>query len=163
LRSDIRLQRRLALLSMAGWAALGLPLHVLARELTSADYRGAPKDLVLWGQLAKVGITRDSGRIKAQFLPEARALDGRKLTLVGFMTPVAAGEAHQRFLLSSRPLDCSHCVPLGAAEIVEVNARGKEWSRQLPVLVRGRLVLVGEPVDGPIYKLNDAVILDRGK
>src|SRR5687767_263484 len=92
-----------------------------AQVLTAKDFRNAPRDLVLWGELAKVGVTRKSGRYHVTFLPPVLALDGKTVALVGFMTTVRPGDRHTQFLLSNRPI-CEECH--GAPNlygIVEVN------------------------------------------
>jgi hypothetical protein len=128
--------------------------------LTEADFQGSPKDVVLWGELARVGVSRREGRFVPTFLPPVIALDGKSITLVGYMTPLQKGEDHKQFLLSDRPILCGHCSPPAPAAIVEVNLKTSEWRRERPIMVRGKLQLVRD-VPGLFYRLNEGVILQR--
>jgi len=130
------------------------------RALTSNDFRDAPGDLILWGQLAKVGLTRSSGRYHVTFLPPVSALDGKTVTLVGFMTTVHPGTLHTQFLLSDRPILCRDCHSApDPSGIVEVNIRVAEPATTSPVRVQGKLQLVKDNPNGLIYRLLDARVV----
>jgi hypothetical protein len=136
----------------------GAPEH----RLSAADFKGAPKDLVLWGQLAKVGVTRKSGRYHVKFLPPVLALEGKTVTLVGFMAPVHGGKREKQFLLSDTRFLCDTCQSAPALQsIVEVNALVGEPIRDRPIMVRGKLELVHDDPNGLIYRLRDARVLRR--
>jgi hypothetical protein len=131
-------------------------------SLTAADFKQAPKDLVLWGDLARAGVTRSGGRFHVTFLPPVRALDGKTVTLVGFMAPVHAGKRHTQFLLSDRRFLCDACeAPPPPQSLVEINTRVAEPARERPIIVRGSLELVRDDPNGLIYRLTDAKVLRR--
>lgn len=132
-----------------------------AHETTSPrlDFTQAPADVLPWGQLAKVGVRRAGGRIEANFLPPVLALDGKRVALYGFMTPVEPGPLHRRFLLSMQPLFCPDCGQTGPDGIVEVNLKKPEPAHSMPLAVRGTLVLVKDGSPGVIYRLMDAAVV----
>ena len=133
-----------------------------APALTAKHFRNAPKDLVLWGQLAKVGVTRHGGRYHVTFLPPVLALDGKTVALVGFMTTVHPGERHTQFLLTDRPFLCDDCHSAPSpAGIVEVNAKVGQPARGSPIMVRGTLELVKDDPNGLVYRLRDAKVIRR--
>jgi hypothetical protein len=130
--------------------------------LTAADFKRAPRDLVLWGDLARAGVTRTGGRFHVTFLPPVKALEGKTVTLIGFMAPVHTGERHTQFLLSDRRFLCDACLaPPPPQSIVEVNARVAEPARERPITVRGALELVKDDPNGLLYRLNDAKVIRR--
>jgi len=137
--------------------------HVLPQhQLTAADFDEAPDDLVLWGQLAKTGLIREGHRYTARFLPPVLALEGKTISLIGFMAPVHPGEREKQFLLSEIRFLCNECQSApGPLSIVEVNAQEAEPVRDRPITVRGTLELVRNNPDGLVYRLNDATVLQH--
>ena len=132
------------------------------RWLTEKDFRNAPKDLVLWGHLAKVGVTRTGGRQNVIVLPAVQALDGKTVTLVGFMTQVHPGDRSKQFLLGDKPFLCDDChASPGPAEIVEVNLKVAEPKRSTPIMVRGKLQVLRDDPNGLIYRLTEAKVIRR--
>ena len=126
------------------------------------DYRHAPRDVLLWGQLEGTLLKREGGRFVPVFTPAVQRLDGKTVTLVGFATPVDRGERHLRFLLSAKPIACSGCdaapVP---TEIVEVVPASPQPLKAQQLTVRGRLELV-RAEDGLVYRLRQARVLRAG-
>lgn len=126
------------------------------------DFSQAPKGVLPWGILAKAGVTHRDGKLSVNFLPPVQALDGKRVTLYGFMTPVYKQDRHRTFLLSMRPLTCVGCtVPPRPEGIVEVSVKRPEPARDRPIAVRGRLELVKDAANGPIYRLRDASVVTR--
>jgi uncharacterized protein len=134
------------------------------RHLTEKDFREAPKDLVLWGHLAKVGVTRKGGRQNVIVLPAVQALDGKMVTLVGFMTQVHRGDRSKQFLLGDKPFLCDDChASPGPAEIVEVNLKAAEPKRSSSIMVRGKLQVLKDDPNGLIYRLTEAKVIRRNQ
>jgi len=137
--------------------------HILPEhQLHQSDFDGAPDDLVLWGELAKAGITRKAGRYNVTFLPSVLALEGKTVTLLGFMAPVHPGELEKQFLLSDTRFLCDTCQTAPAPQsIVEVNAEEGQPVRERPIMVRGKLELVRDSRHGLIYRLHNAKVIQR--
>jgi hypothetical protein len=142
-------------------ALLLLPGALRAHDPAGArlDFTHAPKDVLPWGELAKVGVRRTGGRLEVDFLPPVRALEGKNVTLYGFMTPVAPGATHKRFLLSMHPLSCADCEQTTPEGIVEVNVRKPQATSSEPLAVLGKFVLVWDRSSGIIYRLKNAVVV----
>lgn len=130
--------------------------------LTPADFRHAPRDLVLWGDLARTQVKRGGGQFHVTYLPPVLALNGKRITLVGFMAPVHTGKLHRQFLLSDRPLLCPNCEAAPPPEsIVEINAKVGEPARTRPIMVQGVFELVKDHPPGAIFRLNEAKVIRR--
>ena len=138
-------------------------LHALPEhQLSPSDFEGAPEDLVLWGELAKAGVTRKAGRYNVTFLPSVLALDGKTITLIGFMAPVHPREREKQFLLSDTRFLCNTCQSAPPPQsIVEVNALKALPVHEHPITVRGRLELVHDSQHGLIYRLQDALLVKK--
>jgi len=132
--------------------------------LHESDYRQVPRHVLLWGELARVQVVRSRGRYVATYLPSVLALDGKTVTLLGFMGPVHGPGSHAQFLLSDRRFLCAGCDSAPPPEsIVEVNTRSSVPVHERPVLVRGTLQLVRGNANGLVYRLNDAQVIRRLK
>ena len=132
--------------------------------LHERDYRQVPRSVLLWGELAKVHVVRNQGRYAATYLPSVLALDGKTVTLLGFMGSVHGPGSHAQFLLSDRKFLCGGCDSAPPPEsIVEVNTRSAVPVHERPVLVRGKLQLVHGTANGLVYRLNEAQVIRRLK
>ena len=77
------------------------------------------------------------------------------------MLPLDMGGKQKRFLLSAMPPSCPYCLPGGADQFVEVQAkRGVDYVTE-PVVVSGRFVLVHDDTGGLLYRMTDAVIVHK--
>lgn len=134
------------------------------------DFTQAPADTVLWGTLAKVGLRRVDGKFVRTFTAPVRDLDGKSVTLYGWVTPVDDRAGPQRvFLLSSEKIDCRGCAtPVEPEGIVEVTLKRpadlKRLTQTSPALaVRGTLVLVKDDAKGLLYQLVDGQVVRKAR
>lgn len=136
--------------------------------LVAADFEGVADDVILWGDLARarVSFDRNSGRFERVFLPPVRQLDGRIVTLLGFISTPEANKPYHQFLLSEMPFLCEGChaapSPVG---IVEVNLlepiTGTGPVTRVTIVVRGRFALIEDDSAAVAYRLDDAVVVPR--
>ena len=135
------------------------------KELKPSDFKGAPRDLVLWGDLARAGLTRKHGQYKLTYVPEKiRGLHGKQVTLVGYMTAIGNGERHMRFLLSAQPLICDEChVVASPTATAEINTLRPQKQTDEPLMVQGTLEIVEDNPNGLVYRINKATVLPRTK
>ncbi|NYZ14928.1 hypothetical protein HL658_20470 [Azospirillum sp. RWY-5-1] len=143
----------LAVIPVAGWAvwASGAqepphpvgPFHLPLDETTA-----------LWRDLAQ---TRFVGPASEPAFPElVLALDGRTVTLRGFLAPLSEGAVHSRFILCANPVSCSACQSPQPATMVQVQSREAVAAHREPVVVTGILRL--KPFEGLFYRLDRADI-----
>jgi uncharacterized protein len=135
------------------------------KELKPSDFKGAPRDLVLWGDLARAGLTRQHGQYKLTYMPEKiRSLHGKRATLVGYMTVIGKGERHTRFLLSAQPLTCHECHAVTSpTATAEINTLKPQRQTDEPLMVQGTLEIVEDNPNGLVYRINKATVLPRTK
>jgi uncharacterized protein len=106
---------------------------------------------------AKITTDRKKGVMLAAFPPPLAKLNGRSLTLQGFILPVEASPTFGRFLLTKTNFACGFCPPPAPTETVEVRlARRKVKATLDPVKVQGRLELIGSSEESVFYRLVDA-------
>ena len=114
-------------------------------------------DVLPWSLLTTVKTRVEKNRLLPVFPPEVQALDGKLQRIQGFMMPLEPGERQRHFLLSSVPLTCSFCVPGGPESMVEVKTRTPIKYGMEPVVVEGRLSVLGNDPYGLYYRIVDAV------
>jgi hypothetical protein len=130
------------------------------RELTAADFRNAPSNLVLWGTLAKTYVVRKNGGVFTATFPRAiQSLNGKRVTLVGFVTQVHDRQPNQQFLLSATPILCTHCTHPDPSAIVEINTKKPFAGSSEPVRVRGTLQLITEAPNALVYRLINSEVV----
>jgi len=134
-------------------AALLVALMPAAAEEKSA--------VVSWDTLAQVSVTREKDRFVPQFSKQILALDKREVKLKGFMTPLEPGMAQKHFLLSAQPPDCAFCMPGSAEQFAEVLAKAPVKVPSDAIVISGTFSLVQDDSGGLLYRLTDAVIVNK--
>jgi hypothetical protein len=132
------------------------------------DFTQAPSGTLVWGALAKVGIRRIDGKIVRTFTAPVLELDGKRVTLYGYATPVNdLADPRRLFLLSSVRIACRGCAaPVEPEGVVEVSLKRPAYLRTMlrttdALPVRGKLVLVKDDSKGLLYQMVDAQIITR--
>ena len=109
---------------------------------------------VPWEWLAGVEMVFEGIDLVPDYRPELRALDGERVTLVGFLMPLAADGA--RSLLSMVSPNCPFCLPGGPETFVELLAGEPLAFTEDAAVVSGRLELLEDSWSGYFYRLHDA-------
>jgi uncharacterized protein len=122
---------------------------------------GGKRPLVSWHALSQVTGVMQQGRYVPTFPKDIAALDNKEVKVEGFMMPLDMGAHQKRFLLTAVPSSCGFCLPGGAEQIVEVQARTPVKYVLDPVVVSGRFVLVHDDAGGLLYRLTDAVAVEK--
>jgi len=137
--------------------------HIHKSTLLDANaYQDAPDDVVLWGDLARAMVVRKGSTYQATFLPPVLALDGKTLSLIGFVTPTDAhGKPIKQFLLSDHAFMCDECEAPTPTGLVEVNTKDYVLVDQGRATVRGQFEVVKNDANGLVYRLNNATILKQ--
>jgi uncharacterized protein len=133
-----------------------------AEPLGEEAYKDAPPDVVLWGDLARALVVRRGSTYQTTFLPPVLALDGKTISIVGYVTPVTEKVTpSKQFLLSNHAFLCDECEPPTSTELVEVNTRDSVIAKEGVAIVRGQFEVVKNDSKGLAYRLNKAVILKQ--
>ncbi|MBP2298350.1 hypothetical protein [Azospirillum picis] len=142
----------LALAPVAGWAiwaagAADAPAHPAGPFHLPADETTA-----LWRDLAAVRFGGLAG--DPQFPMKISALDGRPVTVRGFMIPLSAGALHNQFILSANPMGCPACQSPAPSSMMRVHSQIALPATQDAVTLTGTLRL--RPQEGLYYRLDRA-------
>jgi uncharacterized protein len=130
---------------------------LLAFQSVLADDRA----VVSWEALAQVTVVKQKDRYVPEFSKQITALDKREVRLRGFMLPLDQGLRQKRFLLSAQPPECFYCMPGTAEQFAEVLVRTPVNYVSDPVVVSGTFVLVRDESGGLLYRLTDAVVIEK--
>ncbi|MEK9969242.1 MAG: hypothetical protein VW600_08905 [Ferrovibrio sp.] len=154
-------RRQFLTASAAGFActAAAGPAFALSLEEAPAHLRlGAPAvDGTLdWSLLARAGeaMFRD-GRI-SRFPADLHALDGREVTLAGYMMPFRDGVQHSEFMLGALQFHCPACMMGDLNRLVAVKAAKPVTYAETPLVIRGRLQLLEDSASPLYYRLDAA-------
>jgi hypothetical protein len=132
-----------------------LGLHAAA---SSADDK---RPMVSWDALGQVTGVMDKNRYVPRFPKDVAVLDKREVRLEGYMMPLEVGAQQKRFLLTSAAPTCGFCLPAGPEQIVEIQARTPVKYVLDPVVLSGRFVLVHDDAGGLLYRLTDAIAIEK--
>ena len=87
-----------------------------------------------------------------------KAMNGKEITISGFMLPLEAKQKSGHFLLERRAPTCAFCPPGEPNEIMEVfSSKPMIWEEN-PVTLSGTLVLPNDGKKGIFFQLKDAVV-----
>lgn len=143
---------------LARLVALATTCVALHAAPAIADDRGPT---VSWEALGRVTGTTLQGRYVPEFPKDLEALDGKLVRLDGFMMPLDEGAPMQtRFLIMPEPWD-GDCLPVGAEQIVEVQARSTFKYVLDRISIQGRFALVRDDAGTLLYRLSDAAPMER--
>ena len=114
----------------------------------------------LWPKLAACKIDKHylEGMYGIHYTPEIMAMEGKQVTLDGFVVPLEATQKSSHFLLSVRAPSCPYCPPAAPNEMAEVFSKTPiAWSEQ-SISIRGTFKLGAEKnSDGIFFQLTDAI------
>lgn len=91
------------------------------------------------------------------YTPGVKAMNGREITISGFMLPLEAKDKSRHFLLERRAPTCAFCPPGGPNEIIEVfSTKALAWNEN-EATFSGTLILPNDAKKGVFFQLKDAV------
>lgn len=123
------------------------------------QYKGFPS--LTWPKLYAVSYSKEKDNFgeyeRPIFSPEVKALQGKVISLPGYMVPFENTGKRQHFVLSSTPLNaCFFCGVGGPETVIEVHLGNSIDYTDKPIQVSGRLKLNDKDPDKLIYLLEDA-------
>ena len=112
----------------------------------------------IWKDFVKCKIKLGQGlTYKITYSSGVKAMDGKKISISGFIQPLEAKGASRHFLLCKNAPSCAYCPPSKPNEIVEVfSAKPMPWKQNLQS-ISGTLHLVSDGNNGVFFQLRDAV------
>jgi hypothetical protein len=147
---------------MAVWLALsGFTVQESAsqpqEERKAQDALPKSRD-AMWDRLTKckVHLDKKSYQYSIDYTPEVKAMEGKPVTISGFVMPLESTETFKHFLLSKRTPTCFFCPPGEPNEIVEVFTKKPiKWSDGI-VTVTGTFTFTSNPDLGLFFQVKDA-------
>lgn len=154
--------RRHFLSSFSIAAGSGLALKTLPAQAISLEEAHPRLGLLAsgegldWDMLSMAGEKRFRDGKVSRFPAELQALDGKDVTLEGFMLPYRDAPAHREFLLGGLRIHCAGCLSRDLNRIAAVKTRKPVDFTDAPLLLRGRLVLLEDEASLLFYRLENA-------
>lgn len=126
------------------------------------EYKGFPS--TVWPKLYKISYVKGTDQYgdyeKPVFTADVKALQGKRITLPGYMIPFETGQKAKEFMFSSLPVNaCFFCGVGGPETVVQVFARSPATFKDRPVNIAGTLKLNDSDPNKMIYILEDAEVV----
>lgn len=141
-------------------------LFSLALLLAASATLTAQSNTNLWKTLGKITYKKQYDELLGfkvdvpVFADEVRELEGKTVTLKGYIVPVEGFKSHKEFVFSAFPYNmCFFCGGAGPETVMEVTAgEGIKFTTE-PILIRGKLGLNDSDVNHLMYQLTDAELV----
>ena len=96
------------------------------------------------------------------FGDEVRKLDGKEITLKGYVIPVEGYKSHKEFVFSAYPYSmCFFCGGAGPETVMEVFSKEPIKYSADPIIIKGKLKLNPNDINRLMYALHDAVLVKK--
>mgnify|MGYP006302397753 FL=1 len=122
----------------------------------------------LWKTLAGITFKKEYDEMMGfkvdvpVFSEQVKALEGKEVTVKGYIIPVEGYKSHKEFVFSAYPYNmCFFCGGAGPETVMEVYAKESIKYTAEPVVIKGRLELNATDVNRLIYALNDVVLAEE--
>jgi hypothetical protein len=124
------------------------------------------KDEGVWKTLSKISYKKEYDELmgfkidKPVFSEAVRSLEGKEVSLKGYIIPVEGYKSHKEFIFSAFPYSmCFFCGGAGPETVMEVEAvEGVKYSADAIVL-KGVLTLNDKDINRLMYKLTNARLI----
>lgn len=114
----------------------------------------------IWKVLMKVKYTYSQNSYIPAFDENIKALDGKIVTVKGFMYPIDEKTKHEFFYLSYYPVNvCFFCGGAGPESVIEVNAKQAVTLQNKAITLKGKLKLNYKDRERLFFILLDAEII----
>jgi len=147
-----------------------LLLAIMLTGVTQSAYLNAQsgETVSLWKTLAKITYKKEYDEFlgfkndKPVFSAEIKALNGKEVTVKGFIIPVEGYKSHKEFILSAFPYSmCFFCGGAGPESVMEVKSLDAiEYSAEA-ITIKGKLKLNTDDVNQLMYSLTDARLVKQ--
>jgi uncharacterized protein len=105
-----------------------------------------------------VHLNQKTHKYSITYTPEVKAMEGKPITISGFVLPLESTEKFSHFLLSKRTPTCFFCPPGEPNEIVEVfTKKPLKWSGDI-ITVTGNFTFTSNPDLGLFFQVKDAEV-----
>lgn len=140
-----------------------LVITVISSSFCSAIMAQSGTTESLWKTLAKITYKKEYDEFlgfkidKPVFSEEIKALNGKEVTVKGFIIPVEGYKGHKEFIFSAFPYSmCFFCGGAGPESVMEVVATEAVEYTAESVVLKGKLSLNSDDVNKLMYALTEA-------
>jgi len=132
----------------------------------SAATETKSKKANLWKTLAKITFKKEYDELMGfkidvpVFSKEIKALEGKEVTIKGYIIPVEGYKSHKEFIFSAFPYNmCFFCGGAGPETVMEVFANEEiEYSAEA-VTIKGKLELNADDINRLMYGLTEVTLV----
>jgi hypothetical protein len=139
-------------ISLAALLFLALHINVIAQDNT-------------WKTLSKVSYRKEYDELmgfkidKPVFSDFIKNLEGKQVTLKGYIIPVEGYKSHKEFIFSAFPYSmCFFCGGAGPETVMEVKAKEAVKYTTESIVLTGILRLNSDDINRLMFKLDNAVV-----
>ncbi len=124
------------------------------------------QDTNVWSTLAKITYKKQMDEVMGfkvdipVFSDDVKALEGKEVTIKGYIIPVEGYKSHNEFVFSAFPYNmCFFCGGAGPETVMEVYATDPVKYSAKQVVLKGKLELNDKDINRLMYALKDAVLV----
>jgi len=139
-----------------------LLLLVVTESQAQSTYKGFPS--LIWPKLYDIKFEKAKDNLgeydKPIFSEAVKSLNGKTISIPGYMVPFENGMKGSHFMFTSMPLNaCFFCGVGGPETVVEVFAKNPVTYIEKPVEIKGTLKLNSTNPDQMIYIIENAEVI----
>ena len=134
---------------------------LLTGQATSTDQN-------MWKTLSKITYKKEYDEFlgfkidKPVFSDAIEELEGKEVTIKGYIIPVEGYKSHKEFIFSAFPYNmCFFCGGAGPETVMEVLAAEPVEYTADPITLSGKLVLNADDINSLMYKLEEARMISQ--
>ncbi len=136
---------------------------VLTTLFTIAFSTGLLAQEYMWKTLGKITYKKEYDEMLGFkvdvpiFSPEVQKLEGKQVTIKGYIIPVEGYKSHKEFIFSAYPYSmCFFCGGAGPETVLEVKAKSPVAFTADPITIKGTLHLNSTDINRLMYSLSNA-------
>ena len=122
----------------------------------------------MWKTLSRITFTKEYDELmgfkvdKPVFSDGIKSLDGKEVTIKGYIIPVEGYKSHNEFIFSAFPYNmCFFCGGAGPETVMEVYSKEPVKYTAEAITIKGKLELNSDDINRLMYALNEAVKVDE--
>jgi hypothetical protein len=134
-------------------------------SLTAQDESSNPS---MWKTLAKITYKKEYDDFlgfkidKPVFSDDILAMEGKEVSIKGYIIPVEGYKSHKEFIFSAFPYNmCFFCGGAGPETVMEVTASEAVKYSTDPIVLTGKLILNADDINSLMYKLEGAKMVSQ--
>ena len=132
------------------------------------EKKAKEKKANLWRTLAKITFRKEYDEMMGfkidvpVFSDAIESLEGKEVTIKGYIIPVEGYKGHKEFILSAFPYNmCFFCGGAGPETVMEVVAQTAIEYTAEAVTIKGKLELNDNDINRLMYAMTDAVLVEE--